>query len=156
MNELCTNLEQVEASNTEPESAEKPAQMESKQSKRGGKRPGAGRKPNLAKHLLKGVSPEALREAMSTIDVGAVVLSLLRSRREKTKLETLIFVWDRLYGRPAQNVNVAGAMIHGHAWRPLASLTDAEVAQLDMITRKLTASTINSQEVPQNQSSIKP
>jgi hypothetical protein len=121
---------------------------ESKPSQRGGRRSGAGRKPNLAKRLLKGVSPEALREAMSTIDVGVVVSSLLRSKREKMRLEALTFVWDRLYGRPAQNVNVAGSMIHGHVWRPLATLTDDEVQQLDMITKKLTAP---ASDAPQNQ-----
>ena len=35
--------------------------------KRGGKRPGAGREPNLANRLLKGCSPEAIREAVATL-----------------------------------------------------------------------------------------
>lgn len=126
-------------------------------SKRGGKRPGAGRKPNLAKRLLKGLSPEALREAMSTIDVGAVVQSLLRSKRERTKLETLIFVWDRLYGRTAQNVQLSGGLLHAHTvWRPLADLTDAEVQMLDTITKKLTTGSDASQNAPQNQIESKP
>ena len=46
---------------------------ESKPSKRGGKRPGAGRKPNLAKRLLKGFSRESIAEAVSGIDCGAVI-----------------------------------------------------------------------------------
>ena len=40
-----------------PEIAPQPV---SNQSKRGGKRPGAGRKPNLAKRLLKGFTRETL------------------------------------------------------------------------------------------------
>lgn len=55
--------------------------VESK-SKRGGRRPGAGRKPNLAR-LLKGFSREAIAEAVANVDVGAVVTSLLKSKREK-------------------------------------------------------------------------
>lgn len=72
---------------------------ESKESKRGGKRPGAGRKPNLAKRLLKGCTPEAIAEAVATVDVGGIIIGLLKSKREKTRIETLAFVWDRLYGR---------------------------------------------------------
>jgi len=48
----------------------------------GGKRPGAGRKPNLAKRLLKGFSREAIAEAVANIDCGAVVVGLLKSKRE--------------------------------------------------------------------------
>lgn len=131
--------------------------VESK-SRRNGKRPGAGRKPNLAKRLLKGLSHAALAEAMETIDVGGVILSLLKSKRERTKLETLIFVGDRLYGRPAQNMNVSGSMVHAHtAWRPLASLNDDEVAMLDKLTRKLSQPVLDaSQNGQQNQIESKP
>ena len=48
---------------------------------RGGKRPGAGRKPNPPK-LLQGVSKEALADAVANIDIAAVVAGLLRSKRE--------------------------------------------------------------------------
>ena len=69
---------------------------------RGGKRHGAGRKPNLAKRLLKGFSKEALAEAVKQIDCTKVVNKLLNSKSEHVRLETLNFVWDRLYGRPVQ------------------------------------------------------
>jgi hypothetical protein len=69
---------------------------------RGGKRPGAGRKPNLAKRLLKGFSKETLAEAVKQIDCTKVVNKLLNSKSEHVRLETLNFVWDRLYGRPVQ------------------------------------------------------
>jgi hypothetical protein len=61
--------------------------VESKPSKRGGKRAGAGRKPNLAKRLLKGFSREAIAEAVANVDCGAVIAGLLKSKREKTRLE---------------------------------------------------------------------
>jgi hypothetical protein len=119
--------------------------------KRGGKRPGAGRKPNLAKRLLKGFSREAIAEAVANVDVGAVVTSLLKSKREKTKLETLIFLRDTMIGRPAQNVSLSGGLTHAHTiWRPLASLSDEEVQALDAITKKLTAPATPTSDASQN------
>jgi hypothetical protein len=99
---------------TTPENALLGESDESK-SKRGGKRAGAGRKPNLAKRLLKGISREAIAEAVATVDVGGIIIGLLKSRRERTRIETLVFVWDRLYGRPAQNVQLSGAK---RLWEP--------------------------------------
>src|SRR5215467_5475842 len=120
-----------------PEMTPQAESAESK-SKRGGKRPGAGRKPNLAKRLLKGFSRDAILEAAGNIDVGAVITSLLKSKREKTRLETLVFVRDSVLGRPAQSLNVSGGLMHAHtAWRPLSTLSDAEIEQLDAISKKL-------------------
>jgi hypothetical protein len=115
-----------------------PAHSNESTKKRGGKRPGAGRKPNLARRLLKGFSREAIHEAASNIDVGMVISSLLKSKREKTRLETLVFVRDTVLGRPAQNLNVSGGMLHAHiVWRPLATLSNDEIEQLDAISKKL-------------------
>lgn len=126
---------------------------ESKKSKRGGKRPGAGRKPNLARRLLKGFSREAIHEAASNIDVGMVISSLLKSKREKTRLETLVFVRDTVLGRPAQNLNVSGGMLHSHTvWRPLATLSNDEIEQLDAISKKLNGLP----DSPQNQIESEP
>jgi hypothetical protein len=85
-----------------PENAPAGDSVESKP-KRGGKRAGAGRKPNLAKRLLKGFSRAALTEAASTIDCGAVLVGLLKSKKEKTRMEALIFLRDTIIGRPAQD-----------------------------------------------------
>jgi len=74
-----------------PENAVMGESDESK-SNRGGKRAGAGRKPNLAKRLLKGFSRGALAEAASTIDCGAVLVGLLKSKKEKTRMEALVFL----------------------------------------------------------------
>ncbi len=127
-------------------------------SKRGGKRAGAGRKPNLAKLLLRGFSREAIIQAASTVDCGAVLVSLLKSKREKTKLEALIFLRDTIIGRPAQNVQLTGSMLHAHTiWRPLETLTDEELRLLDSVTKKLTAPVSNAApDAPQNQTESKP
>jgi len=137
----------------EPEIAPQDESDESK-AKRGGKRAGAGRKPNLAKHLLKGFSREAILQAVENVDIGAIVVGLLKSKREKTRLETLIFYRDTFIGRPAQNVQLSGGVLHAHTvWRPLASLSDEEVQLLDGITKKLTAPAVSnaSPDAPHNQ-----
>src|SRR5215475_11881465 len=88
-------------------------------SKRGGKRPGAGRKPNLSKRLLKGFSREAIAAAVADVDCGQVITGLLKSKRERTRLEALVYIRDLLIGRPAQNVQLSGGVIHAHTvWRP--------------------------------------
>lgn len=87
---------------------------------RGGNRPSAGRKPNLAKRLLKGFTRETIAQAAADIDVGAVIVGLLKCKSERTRLETFAFLRDTLYGRPAQNVSLSGAVVHAHGlWRPL-------------------------------------
>ena len=75
-----------------PKTTSRTESVESKASNRGGKRPGAGRKPNLAKRLLRGFSREAIHEAVAGMDVGMVIQGLMRSKSDRTKLETLIFV----------------------------------------------------------------
>jgi hypothetical protein len=54
--------------------------VESKESKqsRGGKRPGAGRKPNLAKRLLSGVKAKTAADILAKIDTEALVDDLLK------------------------------------------------------------------------------
>jgi hypothetical protein len=40
-------------------------------------------------------------------------------------------------GKPAQSVKLTGGVLHAHAWRPLATLTDEEVEQLAAIRKRL-------------------
>ena len=125
----------------------------------GGKRPGAGRKPNLAKRLLKGFSRETIARAAVDIDVGTVIIGLLKAKSERTRLETLAFLRDTLYGRPAQNVSLSGAVVHAHGlWRPLENLSDEEMLLLDSITKKLNPPAVlnASQDGPHNQIESKP
>lgn len=118
MHNVCMNPEQVEPVKMEPETVEKPAPVESKESKRGGKRRGAGRKPNLAKRLLKGVSRETIVTACQDIDIAAVIAELLKSKSERTKLEALSFVFDRVLGKPKQDIGVSGGITHVHTRDP--------------------------------------
>jgi len=115
-----------------------PKDSDESKPRRGGKRAGAGRKPNLAKRLLKGFTRENIALAVQDIDVVELIAGLLKAKSERTRLETMAFLRDTLYGRPAQNVSLSGAVVHAHGlWRPLENLTDAEVQLLDSITKKL-------------------
>jgi hypothetical protein len=96
-----------------PENLPQTDSTESK-NKRGGRRPGAGRKPNLAKRLLSGVKPLTAAEALEGVDVRAIVHDLLKNGSRPVKLQTLTVLWDRIYGRPKQEMNVSGGMVHTH------------------------------------------
>ena len=74
-------------------------------------------------------------------------------------MEALIFLRDRMIGRPAQNVQLSGGVLRAHTvWRPLANLSDEEVQLLDGITKKLTAPAVSdaSPDAHQNQVESKP
>src|SRR5271170_3394452 len=83
--------------------------------KRGGKRPGAGRKPDPVKIILKGTSRATLLQALENVDpqlVAAKITKLLQSKREIIWLQTLNFIYDRMLGKPKQDVSVSGSFIH--------------------------------------------
>jgi hypothetical protein len=90
--------------------------------KRGGKRPGAGRKPNPATIMLKGTSRTTLLQALENVDpqlVAAKITKLLQSKREIIWLQTLNFIYDRMLGKPKQDVSVSGAFIHAEVRDPV-------------------------------------
>jgi hypothetical protein len=121
-----------------PEIAPQVDSNESAKSNRGGRRKGAGRKPNLAKRLLKGFTRETIALAVEDVDVKTVIIGLLKSRSDRTRLETLAFLRDTLHGRPAQSVSLSGGVnVSMAVWRPLESLTDEEIQLLDSITKKM-------------------
>ena len=97
--------------------------------KRGGKRRGAGRKPNLAKALLKGVSRTTILAAVENVDVGSIITGLLHSKREQTRLEALHFVFDRVVGKPKQDVSVSGGLVHAHTRDPLLASLPKEALE---------------------------
>jgi hypothetical protein len=86
---------------------------------------------------------DAARAALAEVDEktgksGAETLATLMLRRAKqgsVKHAALLLAYAE--GRPAQNVNVSGGLLHAHAWRPLATLTDEEVEQLAAIRKRL-------------------
>jgi hypothetical protein len=86
---------QIEEQNQTVATPGMPLQSDSTRSKRshGGNRPGAGRKPNIAKRLLAGVKPVTAAEALEGIDVRAIVHDLLKNGSRSIKRQTLTVLW---------------------------------------------------------------
>lgn len=84
-----------------------PVIAQSRESKRhGGKRPGAGRKPNAANIVLKGTTRTTFLRALENVPpefVAARITKLLNSKREVIWLQTLNFIYDRILGKPKRN-----------------------------------------------------
>jgi len=130
--------------------------------KRGGKRPGAGRKPNLAKILLKGVSRTTILAAVENVDVGAIIIGLLKSKREQTRLEALHFVFDRVIGKPKQDLNFSGGIVHTHTRDPILAALPKEALEAlaqsynEIIGKYATPVIDVAQDGPHNQIESKP
>jgi len=121
----------VEASALQIASETHSDESEKSKSKRGGKRPGAGRKPNYAKRLLSGVKPITAAEAIEGVNIKALVHDLLKNGSRQVKLQTLTVLWDRIYGKPKQDVAVSGAFVHAHTRDPrLAALPQEALLEL--------------------------
>lgn len=73
--------------------------------KRGGSRPGAGRKPK-AKVLVKKVLAE---DILASVDEKALWKSLLRDQDSRIKLDALRYLTDRRDGKAAQSMSLSGA-----------------------------------------------
>jgi hypothetical protein len=137
--------------------------VNSEESKRGRgvRRPGAGRKPNIAKRLLNGVKPMTAAEALEGIEVRAIVHDLLKNGSRPVKLQTLTVLWDRIYGKPKQDVSVSGGLIHAHTRDPfLAALPkealEALARSYDEVLAKYSTPVLDvAQDGPQNQREIK-
>src|ERR1700751_153721 len=87
-----------------------------------------------AKRLLSGVKPMTAAEALEGIDVRAVVHDLLKNGSRPVKLQTLTVLWDRVYGKPKQEMSVSGGMIHTHTRNPLLASLPKEA--LEELARK--------------------
>jgi hypothetical protein len=114
---------------------------------RGGKRPGAGRKPNYLKRL--GIKAVTAAEILAHVDEVESWLGLLQDKNYK--LQALQYLTDRRDGKAKQAVQVSGALLHAHtAYRDpkLAALSSEELLALDALTKKLA---LPSPDTAQNQ-----
>jgi len=121
---------------------------------RGGKRPGAGRKPDYLKRL--GITPMKAAEILAHHDEPPLWSGLLNSKSEDVRFRTLSYLTDRRDGKPKQQVDVSGGLMHAHTvYRDprLANLSAEELASLDSLTRKLVTT---AQDGPHNQIESKP
>lgn len=65
------------------------------------------------------------------MNIKALVHDLLNNGSRQVKLQTLTVLWDRIYGKPKQDVAVSGAFVHAHARDPrLAALPQEALLEL--------------------------
>jgi hypothetical protein len=86
---------------------------------------------------------EAARAALQQVDpktqksVAERLIEMTVRRALQGSYRHLELLWAYAEGRPAQSVKLTGGVLHAHAWRPLASLTDEEMQQLAAIRKRL-------------------
>ncbi len=125
-----------------------------RKSRRGGKRPGSGRKPNYLKRL--GIKAITAAEILAHHDEPDLWKGLLTHKSADIRLRTLQYLTDRRDGKPKQAVDVSGGIMHAHTtYRnpQLAALSPEELLTLDSLTRKLA---LPAPDTPHNQIKSKP
>lgn len=121
---------------------------------RGGKRAGAGRKPNYLKRL--GIKAITAAEILAHVNEPELWQGLLTHKSPDVRLRTLQYLTDRRDGKAKQAIEVAGGLLHAHTvYRDpmLAALSPEELQALDGLTRKLA---LPSPDAPHNQIESKP
>ena len=80
----------------------------------GGKRPGAGRRPRDADKWIRArsLSPATAAEILERSDERRIWYRLLNSDDEGGVLRAITYLTDRRDGRPAQQINITGAVAH--------------------------------------------
>lgn len=74
---------------------------------KGGKRPGAGRKPSTIKGIAKKLPKESAELLLAEINARSKWLSLANSKDERIVLETLKYLSDRAYGKARQTIDAS-------------------------------------------------
>lgn len=107
---------------------------------KGGRRPGAGRKPSTVKGVLKKLPCQSAALILAEINAHDKWLKLLESKDEKIVLETLKYLNDQAYGKAKQAIQHTGGITLEH----FSALTDEQLigfaAQLGVSAEHLTAS----------------
>jgi hypothetical protein len=99
----------------------------------GGKRPGAGRKPNLAKRLASVLKPMSAAEILQQVDVPGVFRDIFKNGSRPLKLQAVNALWDRALGKPKQDMSVSGGVLHVHTRDP--RLTDLPKEAVEALAR---------------------
>jgi hypothetical protein len=96
-------------------------------------RPSLKRFSDAAKAILAEVDEKTGKSGAETL----IKLMFQRAKQGSVKHAALLLAYAE--GKPPQNVKLTGGVLHAHAWRPLADLTDEEIRQLAAIRKRLGA-----------------
>lgn len=121
----------------------------------GGKRPGAGRRPRDVEKWIaaRGLKPATAAEILERAEERSIWYRLLHSEDENIVLRTITYLTDRRDGRPAQQINVTGGVMH---------LTPEDIERARAVVRELRceapkeALALSSSGLDQRQSSPQP
>jgi hypothetical protein len=85
---------------------------ENKKKGRGGKRPGAGRKPNYLKRL--GCQPLAAAALLATLDEEKFIKALLHDKSSDVRRRTWTTLREAVFGKPKQAMHLEGGLGMAH------------------------------------------
>ena len=74
---------------------------------RGGRRPGAGRKPSTLKGISRMLPRESAELILAEINANQKWVKLCNSEKESIVLEALKYLTDRAYGKAKQSMDVS-------------------------------------------------
>lgn len=96
----------------------------------GGRRTGAGRRPRDMERWIaaRGLKPATAAEILERADERRIWYRLLHSDDENVVLRTITYLTDRRDGRPAQQLNITGAVAH---------FTPDEIGRVGALVREL-------------------
>jgi hypothetical protein len=80
---------------------------------KGGKRPGAGRKPSTIKGIAKKLPRESAEVLLAEINANSKWVSLANSADERIVLDTLKYLSDRAYGKARQSIEASAVLETG-------------------------------------------
>ena len=95
------------------------------------------------------------------MNVRAIVHDLLKNGSRPVKLQTLTVLWDRIFGKPKQEIGVSGGLLHAHTRDPLlASLPKEALEALaraydDVLAKHALPVLEVAQDAPENQKESK-
>jgi hypothetical protein len=78
---------------------------------KGGRRPGAGRKPSTIKGIAKKLPRESAELLLAEINANSKWVVLANSKDERISLETLKYLTDRAYGKARQSIDATASLV---------------------------------------------
>ena len=74
---------------------------------KGGRRPGAGRRPSTIKGIARKLPKESAELLLAEINANSKWVSLANSDDERIQFETLKYLTDRAYGKARQSIDAS-------------------------------------------------